>query len=221
MKLSDYAKQAGVTYKTAWRWWKSGALKGYQMPSGTIIIESSERPTAPKSRKACIYARVSSAENRDNLEKQAERLVNYATAKGYQIYKVVKEVGSGLNENRKQLLRVLEDDKYNILLVEHQYRLARFGINYMKVLLAQTGKQLEVVNEEDNGSDELMQDLVSIITSFCTRLYGLRRAKRKTEKLMGFLQGQNDEKATGNEGRQQATGNRQQGIGNFGSGNRE
>lgn len=198
MKLSDYAKHAGVSYQTAWRWWKSGALHGYQLPSGTIIVNTyPDAPLAGKEPVACIYARVAAAENRDNLEKQAERLVSYATAKGYRIYKVVKEVGSGLNDNRKQLAKILADDQYNILLVEHKYRLATFGLNYMQILLDQLGKKLEVVNEADNGRDELMQDLVSLITSFCVRLYGVRTAKRKTERLIQELQFNGDEEATG------------------------
>ena len=191
MKLSHYAKQAGVSYRTAWSWWKSGAISGYQLPSGTIIIDVNKSSPAVE-HVVCIYARVSSSENKPNLESQAERLVQYSTAKGYRIYKVVKEVGSGLNDNRKQLASILSDNKYNILLVEHKDRLARFGTNYMRILLEQTNRKLEIVNEADNGHDELMQDLAAIITSFCARLYGLRRAKRKTEKLIAELQTNGD-----------------------------
>ncbi len=185
MKLSDYAKQIGVSYQTAWRMYKRGELDAYQLPTGTIVVNTETSGSSEPI--ACIYSRVSSAENRPNLEAQAERLANYAIAKGYRIYKVVKEVGSGLNDNRKQLAKILVDDNYNILIVEHKERLARFGLNYMKILLEKTGKRLEVVNEADNGKDELMQDLVSIITSFCARLYGLRRSKRKTEKIIKEL----------------------------------
>ena len=194
MKLSHYTKQAGVSYRTAWSWWKSGAISGYQLLSGTIIIDVDKGSPISDS-VVCIYARVSSSENKTNLEAQAERLVQYSTAKGYRIYKVVKEVGSGLNDNRKQLASILSDNKYNILLVEHKDRLARFGINYMKILLEQTGRKLEIVNAADNGHDELMQDLAAIITSFCARLYGLRRAKRKTEKIIAELRsnGEGDE----------------------------
>jgi predicted site-specific integrase-resolvase len=131
MKLSDYAKRAGVSYQTAWRWWKNGDLQGYQQPSGTIIVEVKDESPAIDEAIACIYARVSSGENRDNLDRPAERLIQYATARGYRIYKVVKEVGSGLNDNRKQLTRILPDKNYNILLVEPRDRLARFGTNYL------------------------------------------------------------------------------------------
>ncbi len=186
MKLSDYAKQAGISYQTAWRMWKRGELNAYQLPTGTIVVRTDEAETVCEP-VACIYSRVSSSENKSNLEAQAERLTNYAIARGYHIYKVVKEVGSGLNDNRKQLANILVDDNYNILIVEHKDRLARFGTNYLKILLEKTGKKLEIVNEADNGKDELMQDLVAIITSFCARLYGLRRSKRKTEKIIEEL----------------------------------
>ncbi|BBD68542.1 putative resolvase [Nostoc commune NIES-4072] len=205
MKLSDYAKKVGVSYKTAHRWWKAGQLNGYQIPStGTIIIES-DNPTE-KEQIALIYARVSSAEAKPNLDRQAIRLTDYSIARGYRIYKVVKEIGSGLNDNRKLFSNALQDSNYNILVAEHRDRVTRFGLNYIKLLLEATGKRLEIVNDADNGEqvpvlpvpgdwelahpegkDELMQDLVSVITSFVQRIYGLRRAKRKTEKLIAEL----------------------------------
>ena len=107
------------------------------------------------SKVVAIYCRVSSADAKENLHRQAERLSEYAEAKGYKIYKVVKEVGSGLNDNRKQLAALLSEDNCNILLVEHLDRLARFGTNYIKILLNKLGKELEVVNVAENGRDEL------------------------------------------------------------------
>ncbi len=186
MKLSEYAKNTGISYQTAWRMWKRGQLNAYQLPTGTIVVKIKEESSSVDLI-ACIYARVSSAENKKNLDAQAERLTNYAMAKGYRIYKVVKEVGSGLNDNRKQLAKILVDDNYHILIVEHKDRLARFGTNYLSLLLEKTGKKLEIVNLSDNSKDELMQDLIAIITSFCARLYGLRRSKRKTEKIIEQL----------------------------------
>ena len=186
MRLSEYAKANGVKYKTAWAWWKKGQIKGKQLPSGTIVVDVAQK--TDNEAKACIYARVSSAENKDNLERQASRLTEYAYARGYKVYKVVKEVGSGLNDNRKKLAKVLTDNNYNILIVEHKDRLARFGTNYMKLLLEAQGKKLEIVNEAENRKDELMSDLIAIITSFCARLYGMRRSKRKTEKIIQELQ---------------------------------
>ncbi|WP_339388605.1 recombinase family protein [Argonema antarcticum] len=108
-------------------------------------------------------------------------------ANGYQIVRNVKEIGSGLNDNRKQLEALLQQDDYNILLVEHKDRLARFGTHYLDVLLLRLGVKLEIVNLADNGRDELMQDLVAVVTSFAARLYGQRRAARKTERIIAEL----------------------------------
>ncbi len=208
-----------------------GELDAYQLPSGTIIVKDDEYSTTKLAETVCIYARVSSSENKDNLKRQSQRLKDYALAKGYKIYKVVEEIGSGLNDNRKKLLTILADDKFTVLLVEHKDRLTRFGANYIQLLLTQTGRRLEIVNgyndsifnegvltdnlsaetnnlttNEDsliknkyifsgaeNDKDDLMTDFASVITSFCSRLYGLRRAKRKTEKIIAQLESSNGE----------------------------
>jgi len=179
MKLSQYAKKVGVTYRTAWRWYQLGKINGYQMPSGTIIITEEEKLSLPE--KVVIYARVSSSENKKNLDTQAKRLVEYCMAKGWQINQIVKEVGSGVNDNRKKLLKLITDPTVTIIVVEHKDRLTRFGFNYIESLLSLSNRRIEVVNLADTGKEDLLNDLVSIIYSFCARLYGQRRAKRKTE----------------------------------------
>ena len=185
MKLSSYAKRLGISYKTAWRYWKDGKLDAYQLPSGTIIVADDKL----RDKYVCIYARVSSAENKGNLDSQTERLAQYCIAKGYKVHKIVKEVGSGVNDNRKKLAKLLNDSECGLIVVEHKDRLTRFGFNYIKVLLNQMGKDIEVANESENDKQDLMQDFVSIITSFCARIYGLRRSKRKTEAIIKELKG--------------------------------
>ena len=147
--------------------------------------------------KVVLYARVSSNENKNNLESQLERLRLFAIAKGYQIVKKIKEVGSGLNDNRSKLNYLLEKElnEFKILLVEHKDRLTRFGFNYIDILLKSHSKQIEVINLVDNDKEDLIQDFVSIITSFCSRIYGQRRrrSKRKTEKLIKELEDESKE----------------------------
>ncbi len=191
MKLSAYARKLGISYVSAWRLWKNKQLDAYQLPTGTIIVIEKKENKLPD--KVCIYARVSSSENKNNLNTQAKRLEDYSIARGYQIYKTVKETGSGVNDNRQKLNQILRDKNYNKIVVEHEYRLARFGFNYLKILADEQGKEIEVVNMSENDKDDLMKDFISIITSFCARLYGLRRSKRKTEKIIKVLQ---DEKST-------------------------
>lgn len=186
MKLSQYAKQQGISYRTALRWFRDGTIQGYQAPSGTIIVTKQVKPQAVQ--KVAIYARVSSSEHRENLERQAERLSQYCTVRGYQVALVVKEIASGVNDSRPKLLNLLRDTTITRLVVEHHDRLTRFGFHYIETLFSVQGRVIEVVNPAENDKEELLADLTSIIYSFCARLYGQRRAKRKTEKVVQELQ---------------------------------
>lgn len=185
MKLSDYAKRLGVTYRAAWGWYKEGKITGaFKTESGAIIVPEERTKKADY---VVIYARVSSSENKSNLDSQAERLTQYAIARGYQIKEIIKEVGSGVNDNRSKLQKILREGKATKIIVEHKDRLTRFGYNYLSTLLLPLDCEIEVVNEATEDKEDLMQDLVSIITSFCARYYGLRRSKRKTEKIIKEL----------------------------------
>jgi len=185
VKLSTYAKQLGISYQTAWRLFKDGKLNAYQLPTGTVIVREEESQGSEQS--VAIYCRVSSSENKGNLESQKKRLLDYCAAKGYKVSRVITEVGSGINDTRKQWLSLLQDRMVRIIVVEHKDRFTRFGFTGYKTLLNTDGRDIEVVNEAENGKEDLLQDLVSIITSFCARLYGQRRCKRKTEKLIQEL----------------------------------
>lgn len=187
MKLSTWAKQQGISYKTAWNMYKAGLLKdiAYALPTGTIIIK--EAVASQLAQKVVTYARVSSSENKDNLESQSKRLQEYCCAKGYSIHKNVKEIGSGLNDKRKLLDDILKDRTITIIVVEHKDRLARFGVSYIETLMSLDNRTIEYINIAQDDTTDLMQDFVSIITSFVARLYGLRRSKRRTEKLIQEL----------------------------------
>ena len=187
MKLSQYAKQQGISYRTALRWFRDGTIQGYQAPSGTIIVTEREQ-VQHVSEKVAIYARVSSSEHRENLERQAERLSQYCTVRGYPVALVVKEIASGVNDSRPKLLSLLKDTRITRVVVEHRDRLTRFGFHYIDALFSVQGRVIEVVNPAENDKEELLADLASIIYSFCARIYGQRRAKRKTEKVVQELQ---------------------------------
>jgi len=185
MKLSDYAKKMGITYRTAWNYFKAGKLNAYQTYTGTVIVRENEM--GDKEGAVAVYCRVSSSENKKNLESQKNRLLDYCAAKGYKVTKVVTEVGSGINDTRKQWLALLQDRSIQLIVVEHKDRFTRFGFTGYRTLLNNEGRDVEVVNEADNGKEDLLQDLVAIITSFCARLYGQRRCKRKTERIVQEL----------------------------------
>lgn len=98
--------------------------------------------------------------------------------------KVVEECGSGLNDNRKKLKDLLTDGKTNRIVVEHKDRLTRFGFNYISKLWK---GEIVIINEVKEDEDDLMQDFISLVTSFTARIYGRRRSKRNTEKLIKEL----------------------------------
>jgi putative resolvase len=193
MKLSDYAKQQGVRYETAWRWFQSGKIKGHRIGAHTIMIDEGLESVPSPTQKVAVYARVSSAENKSHLDSQAERLVAYCTVKGYQISKVVKEVGSGVNDARPKFLALLEDVTITTIVVEHRDRATRFGAKYIETLFRTQGRTLEIVNLAENATEDVLADLTSIIYSFCARLYGQRRATRKTETIVKQLQAKEEE----------------------------
>lgn len=186
IKLSKWAKENNVTYRTAWSYYTNGILKGKQLETGTILIEIEDNINT-KNEKTVIYARVSSSENKSNLDSQAKRLEDYCFCKGYKIDKIIKEVGSGLNDKRPKLEALLLDKSIKRIVVEHKDRLCRFGLNYIQKLLESDNRYIEIVNNVDTDEQDIIQDFVSIITSFCARLYGKRRSKRKTEELIREL----------------------------------
>jgi len=178
MKLSNWAKEQGIAYQTAWRWFKAGRLpvKATQTPSGTILVELEINPNV--SDRAWIYARVSSPEKKADLNRQAERCEAFCQANGWQIELVIKEIASGMNDNRPKLRKLLAAKPARIV-VEHKDRLTRFGFGYFEQLLPMLGCKLIVINRDVEEKDDLLKDFVAIITSFCCRLYGLRRGQRK------------------------------------------
>jgi len=180
MKLSQYAKLNSVTYQTAWNHYKNGLISGaYQLPSGTVVI-----PDGGSNGKTVVYARVSSSQNRKNLKSQSKRLVDFCNANGWEVSQVIEECGSGVNDSRPKLLKMLKDDSISRIVVEHKDRLTRFGFNYIKELFK---GELIVVNVVDTDEEDIIQDLTSIITSFCAKIYGKRRSSRKTERLIREL----------------------------------
>jgi len=185
-KISQFARKNNVTIRTVWNWINLEKVKTERTKTGGwLIIEDHE----DVDRHTCVatYARVSSSENKSNLDTQSERLISFANAKGYKVVKSVKEIGSGLNDNRKKIHDLLNDDSIKIIIVEHKDRFCRFGLNYIKLLLEKQGRELLIINEVNDDKEDLMQDFVSIITSFCARVYGKRRTKRNTEKLIKEL----------------------------------
>jgi putative resolvase len=183
-KISQYARKNNVTVRTVWNWINLGKINTIRTKSGGwLVLEEQEF----KAEKVAIYARVSSSENKTNLYKQRDRLLDYCSAKGYKVEIITTEVGSGLNDKRNKLEKLLIDKSITKIIVEHKDRLARFGLNYIEKLLALDNRVIEYINPVVEEKEDIIQDFVSIITSFTAILYGQRRSKRNTEKLIKEL----------------------------------
>jgi putative resolvase len=187
MKLNQWAKEKGILYRTAWLMFNRGQIQGaYKLPTGTIIVPNESN--VKKEPYVITYARVSSTENKDNLESQSKRLIDYCNANGWKTDENIKEIGSGLNDNRPKLLKILSEGKSTKLIVEHKDRLSRFGASYIECACKHFNCEVIYVNNIKEEKEDLIQDFVNVITSFCARLYGQRRSKRKTEQLIKELQ---------------------------------
>src|SRR5258707_12935854 len=166
MKLSEYAKQVGVTYKTVYHWWKAGQLDAYQLPTGSIIV----REATPSATGVALYARVSSAEQKAEVTRQLHRLREYAAARGYQVVSEVTEIASGLNDERPRLTKLLTDAQVGVIVVEHRDRLTRFGYGYLATLLEHQGRRVEEIFPTGTRND-LGDEFLSGTTSMAARPY--------------------------------------------------
>lgn len=185
MKLSVWAKQQGITYQAAWKWWKAGKLPvdAEQMPTGTIIVK--EQKTAQGA--VALYARVSSHDQKKDLDGQLGRLSAFAASQGWLVAKAITEIGSGLNGHRPKLIKLLSDPGVGIIVVEHRDRLMRFGSEYVESSLRAQGRQLVIVDQSEL-KDDLVQDMIEVLTSFCARLYGRRSAANKAKKAIEAME---------------------------------
>ena len=193
IKISKLAKDLNITRTTLYNWKREGKIDFIKSNTGRnyVSIDTYNRLMGiveKKTEKVVIYCRVSSTENKSNLDTQKNRLISYCNAKGYQVSEVIVEIGSGINDFRPKLIKLLEKNDYTKIVVEHKDRLTRVGFNYLDTLCKVLGKEIEVVNNVITDEEDLIQDFVSIIPSFCSIIYGKRRSKRNTEKLIKDLQ---------------------------------
>jgi predicted site-specific integrase-resolvase len=188
MKLSQYAKKLGLTYKTAFNHYNKKLIPGaYQLATGTIIVPDdffNSGSDLGVKYGVVLYARTSSSSNKKLLEEQCKRLEMYAIVNGYKIKNIVKEFGSGLNDSRPKLTKILKDGNYDKIVVEHKDRLTRFGFNWFQVL---TNNRIEVINESKTEDEDITRDLISIIHCFAAKIYGLRRSRRKAIEIKNMI----------------------------------
>src|SRR5258708_18322205 len=191
MRLSAYAKKMGVTYRTAFRWWKAGRLDAYQIETGTIIVR--EPATAQESASVALYDRVSSADQKEDLDRQMQRLKDYAASHGYQVSKMVSELASGLNDKRPKLMKLLTDASVGVIVIEQRDRLTRFGFTYIEQLMQMQGRRLEVIFPSETDTD-LVDDFMAVVTRNASQIYGRGPSQSRAEKSKKCV-GQEDETA--------------------------
>ncbi|MEU9362949.1 IS607 family transposase [Streptomyces sp. NPDC048301] len=190
MKLSEWARRQGVSYQTAWRWVKDGKMPVpvTQAPSGTWLVAEPAPAVSAVSGRVVAYCRVSSADQKADLDRQTARVVDGANGLGLAVAEVVTEVGSGLNGRRRKLHRVLSDPQVAVIVVEHRDRLARFGVEHLEAVLSASGRRLVVLDPTETA-DDLVRDITEVLTSMCARLYGRRAAKNRAARAVAVATG--------------------------------
>ena len=195
MKLSAWAKEQGVSYRTALNWFHAGTLPvpARQLPTGTILVDPPARTSGVT---VVAYCRVSSHDQMAELERQAGRVLTLCSERGIRIDRTVTEIGSGLTGRRTELRKILGDPTVATIVVEHRDRLARFGVEYLEAALAAHGRTVVVLDETELPDDlarDLTEDLTEVLTSMCARLYGRRSASRRAAAAVVAIQSEPDE----------------------------
>jgi len=189
LRPKEVCRILGVSYPTLRRWIKEGRIRAVQTVGGKYRIPESEvkrllSGVTGKEVRAVIYARVSSSEQRSDLERQVQYLAQYCSAKGYKVVEVLSDIASGLNAERRGLLKLFSyvvNKQIDVVVVTYKDRLTRFGFEYLEYFFKQYGVNVEVAfgEESKDAYQELVEDLIAIVTSFAGKLYGMRSHKKK------------------------------------------
>ena len=197
LSAGEAARALGVSVKTIQRWDKAGLLPVMRTATNQRRIPASAIHSLifgqGKGLRCATYARVSSAkqEQEGNLTRQADRLQMVARERGYRVVATIAEQASSLNEKRrgmKKLLSLIEHQEVDVVLIEYPDRLVRFGFGYLEEMFGWKQVRLEVVEppKTPTPTEELVQDLLTIVTVFSGRLYG-SRAKRVRQCVLDCL----------------------------------
>src|SRR5574337_1985921 len=170
MNLAGWAERNGVARVTAYRWFRAGLLPVPARRVGRLILIDEPSEDAGLRRRTAVYARVSSADQNADLDRQLARVPAWATAERTSVDKVVTEVGSALNGHRRKFLALLRDPSVRRIVVEHRDRFCRFGSEYVQAALAAQGRGLVVVDSAELDGD-LVRDMTEVLTSMCAWLY--------------------------------------------------
>jgi putative resolvase len=187
VNLREWALEQGVHPKTAYRWFREGILPVSARRAGRLILVDVDLKPAVVG-KVAAYCRVSSADQKDDLERQVGRVVAGATGLGLSVGQVVSEVGSGMDGHRRELTKLLSDPAVTVIVVERRDRIMRFGFEYLAASLSAGGRRI-VVLDATGTSDDVVGDVTEVLTSLCARLYGRGSASRRAAEAVAVATG--------------------------------
>ncbi len=188
--IGEFSEKIGKTAQTLRNWDKNGSLKPSHVTAGGTRYYSQEqlnyflgiKGTLTENRKVIGYCRVSSHKQKDDLDRQIENVKTYMIARGYQ-FDVITDIGSGINYNKKglnQLIDMITNSEVEKIVVLYKDRLLRFGFEIIENLCIKYGTTIEIIdNTEKTEEQELVEDLIQIVTVFSCRLQGKRANKAK------------------------------------------
>ena len=190
-KPKDFAELLGVSVKTLQRWDRDGILKANRTPTDRRYytydqyLQFKGIQTENDTRDTVIYARVSTRNQKDDLQNQVEFLKQFCNAKGIIVNQCIEDFGSGLNYNRKKWNRLLDEvmaNKIKAIVISNKDRFIRFGYDWFEKFCEKFNTKIIIVNNETlSPNEELVQDIISILHVFSCRLYGLRKYKNQIE----------------------------------------
>jgi putative resolvase len=185
VNLTEWAKTQGVHPQTAYRWFREGRLPvpAQRVGPRTILVNVEANASPEAVGGLGLYARVSSHDQKADLERQVARLTRWAATTGHPVVRVESEIASGMNGARTKAKRLLADPAVTTVVVEHKDRLGRMNVELVEAALSAAARRL-VVLDEGEVEDDLVQDIVDVLTSFCARLYGRRSAKNRARKAL-------------------------------------
>nr|HDO80557.1 IS607 family transposase [Candidatus Bathyarchaeota archaeon] len=194
----EACRRLGIHFVTLKRWIYSGKIRAVKTPTGRWMIPESEIERiigggeGVKEVRAVIYVRVSSSDQKSDLERQVQYLTQYCTVKGYRVVVILSDVASGLKANRRGLQKLFNyvvNKQVDVVVIAYEDRLTRFGFEYLEYFFKQYGVRIEVVYGEEpkEAYQEFAEDLLAIVTSFAGRLYGVK-SRKKRRLVRGFKQ---------------------------------
>lgn len=190
MKVSELAKKLNKTRMTIWTYMKNGTLRFHQdTPRGNRyfvweeVLEDLGIQKASKDKTTIGYCRVSTNEQKNDLEYQKQLVEQYCASKGYS-FKIIEDIGSGINYNKKglkELISLITSNEVNNLVIVYEDRLLRFGNEIIYHLCEKFNVKVEIINKskEISKEEELVQNVIQIITVFASKIYGSRSHKTK------------------------------------------